>query len=137
MDNVQYFLWLLDQTVNHSVFLWPAGVLLLLAAIAATRSDSHDLLRARVFKLSLPALIPLLIMVLGTSYVRPSDSLYSPGWAALSVSGLWLLQLLISAYFIRSFKEIRFFAAALCLFHCWLTCLAAFVAHMSISGVWL
>lgn len=134
MDFISYFFWLAAQAGDHPYFLYPAAVLLSVAAIFWILSP-HDSAQESLLLLPLPSAATVLILILGTAFQSCASEQASSVVVALIVSLLLLEIPLVfwAASCLRSWKGVVLSLGAL---QVWYACFAALVAIMSVTDSW-
>ena len=143
------FIWLCQQTLDLPLFAWPVTLsLLIFVGISLFYTgDRGQLVPARNLLLFGALMIfPLATVALGAIFQAPlqmEPATHIRSWqhrsdsAAYPIDLLFCLHILYAIALVVLMKGLRLFAAAVSLLTIWLTCSAAFIAGMSISGEWL
>lgn len=140
MNQIQYFLWLVTQTLEGFIYAWPITVLLIGSIFWAWR---YQLKRENIVPVYVIgwALFPIIlttgILITGVVY-KSSSSLMSlkSSWPELLVDGLFLAHIPVGVALMIRFKSYKWILLTFSLFFFFSSFWAFFVSNCSISGDW-
>ena len=137
-EQADYFFLLAAQAGSTGLFLIPAVVLMVVAAIAAVHSFRQGQRRARWRDLPL-LLTPLLpaALILACGAVFAQGRFDPPSVGDSLIGWLLLLELPLAVWLVWRMRGLRLATLSLVSVQVWYACLAWLMSHMAITGIWL
>ncbi len=144
MELINTIAWLARMACFNALFLYPAAVLLSLAVLfglLSWRSWWNSSSRSCVLLLAAPSLGTVMILICGALFQcgdqRPCmNEALTPAAVALILCFL-LLEISLILWTVSQLPKIKIVAVILGALQFWYTLLAAGMAHMSVTGVWM
>ena len=135
MDGFLRFLWLLSQTFDVMVYLWPITLGLVLHIILATvRSSSRQILKTP--NILVPILPTLLTLIVGGFAWHSGNRAGAAIFPEILVGLLFAVQLLASIFVIIRQNGERWLATSVSLLFLWFALISQFIVGMALTNVW-
>jgi hypothetical protein len=140
MNKVQYFIWLVTQTLSAHHLEWKMSLTLVFIALVALFINNPFKSKSFTYKnllLLTPFAITVMLLFIGTMFVHNNQQIEAPKWPVYLLLGVASMHIPLGFYLAWKMKGFRWSTIALNIFQMNLSRWALFVSWMSVTGDWL